>query len=331
MKKYLFIAWLLWCLAPAHAQNITQMEYWVDVDSGFGAGKPITGFTAANNVQGFAFALPSMVSSGIHTVGLRSKDANNIWSHSNIFQALVFTPTPITTVDSIEYFIDTDNGSGSGMHITGFTAQQNIQSLAFSIPITGLSNGIHTAGVRAKGSDGKWSHTNFFPFLINDTTTSVITSIEYYWDVDSGFYYYLPYTPSQIVSDLSNELLNAYAPPGLSQGVHTLFLRSRDSRGRWSHVNYNPNVTVSGYVGLNALNNEANIQIFPNPFTDYIAVESKDNSRMHVMLYDAEGRMVIDKLFSGSGNVETSNLSTGVYTLMVWNGKDQIYKTTLIK
>lgn len=327
MKKIILTAWLLVCVILVKAQNITKMEYWVDVDSGFGAGINITGFTPSGNVTSYTFSVPSSIGSGIHTIGVRSKDANNIWSHSNIFPALVFTPEPTTTIDHIEYFVDTDGGIGTEIPVTGFSPQPNVTNFAFSIPVTGLTQGIHTVGVRSKGADGKWGHTNFFPFLINDTSNYVIESIEYFWDVDSGYYYYLPYTPSQTVSDLSNEIMNVYVPPTLSQGNHTLFLRSRDNGGHWSHVNYNPNISV----GIYELSENSEISIYPNPFTDHLTVTPKQNQKVHLMLYSENGQLVINKIVTEKTQLDTQGLARGSYTVFIWAEGNKIYRSTVIR
>ncbi len=65
------------------------------------------------------------------------------------------TPSPGLTVLAAEYFIDTDPGAGLGAAVTVGPAGAT-SALSATIPVTGLSVGTHTVGVRAKDSNGTW-------------------------------------------------------------------------------------------------------------------------------------------------------------------------------
>ncbi len=325
LKILLFI--LLLYNSTAFSQNIVKAEYWINSDPGMGFATDISGVAPAIDIANLVFSVPATISSGIHTLGLRSKDSNNRWSHTNMFPVLVLSPPVNAIIDSIEYFINTDAGFGTGTKVLGITPQQTISNLALTVPAS-LTTGIHTIGVRSKDTEGNWSHTNFYPVLINDTSTGVIVSLEYFWDVDTGFYQNLSYTPSSSVTDLSNELMNISVPFNLPFGQHNVFIRSRDSRGRWSHTNYALGIDVIS--GLEHLK-ESNITIYPNPCVDQLRISSLNNQQMRFILYNERGQLIIDKIMKQSEQINTSHFAPGAYTAFVWAEKNRIYKATIIK
>lgn len=329
MKRILLLT-LLFCInSLTRAQNITKIEYWVNTDPGLGVATNLSGFTPSQNIANYPYSIPANISSGIHTIGIRSMDANNVWSHTNIFSALVLTPAAIPDLDSIEYFINSDPGLGNATAISGFTIQQNIPNLAIAIPAT-LAPGIHTIGVRSHDTEGNWGLTNFFPILVNDTLSAgAIVALEYYWDVDTGFYFNMPYTPSQLLVDLNNEMMNVTVPFNLSFGFHTLFVRSLDSNGKWSHTNYSDTVDVIN--DINELNNLNNLKVYPNPFHSELNFSQTQNSKTRLIIYDIHGKSMTDHWFDEKSVINTAEWAPGVYTVFLWSDKNKIHTIKLVK
>lgn len=149
-------------------------------------------------------------------------------------------PPALNNIVAAEYFIDTDPGMGNGTAIS-ITPGQNIPNININANTTGLSNSTHYLVIRSKNSDGVWSLSNIHPFLVNTdysyppapATPCNITYAEYFFDTDPGFGNgtIIPITPGV---DLNNVSFSANTS-ALSDGVHTMFIRSFDD---WSITNF---------------------------------------------------------------------------------------------
>lgn len=133
-----------------------------------------------------------------------------------------------------EYFIDTDPGVGNG---TSISMSGEVIDSDFTIPTTGLSEGIHKLYVRTLGTDGNWSLYANKVFYINPVqeNTANITSAEYFVDTDPGVGNGTPLA-------LTGESINQnYTIPttGLSEGTHKLYIRVLNSEGNWSLYDQN--------------------------------------------------------------------------------------------
>ncbi|MEM9672107.1 MAG: hypothetical protein AAF992_05900, partial [Bacteroidota bacterium] len=74
----LLLAWLGYF--SLQAQNITQAEYYVDEDQGFGQNTEVQIAQSGNDVTlDFTVDLEG-ITQGIHTLGVRAKDNNGVWS-----------------------------------------------------------------------------------------------------------------------------------------------------------------------------------------------------------------------------------------------------------
>lgn len=233
-------------------------------------------------------------------------------------------------ITQIEYFINTDPGFNAATQITTFPLQPNINNFISTIT-PNLTLGINYLGYRTKDANNVWSHTNFLTLFAIDSAQSKIVEIEYFWDVDSGFGAAADTIFVNPISNLSNGILYADVPINLGLGNHLLFVRSKDNQSRWSHTNYVDSVYVYGTVSLNELFNETETSVYPNPFNEAISVSSKSNDVFRFMLYDISGRKVIDKKVNGNSTIQTPELPSGTYTLLLWTNEKKIYKTTLIK
>ena len=233
--------------APVAPQNVTQAEYFINTDPGFGSGTAIP-ITAAQDINGLiasinTAALPSFSSNRLF---VRTKNAEGFWS---ITQSAVFVidiagdpayptaPVAPQNVTQAEYFINTDPGFGSGTAIP-ITAAQDINGIIASINTSSLSAATtNQLFVRTKNAEGFWSITNISTFVVNATSDPVypaaplaptnVTLAEYFIDTDPGFGNGVPITLSAGV-DIAN--LNVVVDVNaLAQGQHVLFVRSRSN------------------------------------------------------------------------------------------------------
>ena len=69
------------------------------------------------------------------------------------------------TIDSVEYFINTDPGFGNGTGIATTNAA-DINDITLNINTTSLSNGFNNLYVRSRSSNGHWSLTKRWLFRL---------------------------------------------------------------------------------------------------------------------------------------------------------------------
>lgn len=235
------LAYLL-LLVPllANAQVINRVEYYFDLDPGPGNGSPALLPPLAPDLSfGFNVALGS-VSEGFHMLYFRAKSAGK-WSlplSRPVFVERTAQTSSVSFINRLEYFFDTDPGPGNGDEIL-FTPAVNI-SLGPTLPFTSIPEGFHLLYFRSRNTAGFWSHPVARPVFVqrNAQTTSSpsLTMIEYFFDMDLGpgnrttIPLSSPAVDQSILVDLS----------GVSPGFHVLYMRSRDTNGRWSLLTSRP-------------------------------------------------------------------------------------------
>jgi hypothetical protein len=177
----------------------------------------------------FTFNVPlASVSNGFHTLYVRVKNANNKWS---IVQNRPFVKLALAVnINRVEYFLDTDPGYGNGVSVP-FTPGTSLTDLAFNVPLTSISDGLHTLYVRVRDANNKWSIVQNRTFVKIPAAPN-ITQIEYYVDTDPGLGNgtSVPFTPAPVLTDL-NFSINVST---LSNGNHKLYVRVKNALGRWS-------------------------------------------------------------------------------------------------
>jgi hypothetical protein len=219
--------------------NVVKGEYYIDTDPGFGAGKniPVTPGTEVTNVT-FSVDVNALAG-GFHTLFTRFKDANNNWSITNrrtfYKENFVGSDLNIPNIVAGEYFIDTDNGFGSGKNIP-VTPGTNLNNISFTTDVSSLGEGFHKLYARFKNANGSWGQTNLRRFYkassSSASTPGNITNLEYFIDTDPGFGkgIKLPVTPAVNISDLT------FVVPdnAVTVGNHRIYIRARNASGEWS-------------------------------------------------------------------------------------------------
>ncbi|KPA12847.1 hypothetical protein MHK_006947 [Candidatus Magnetomorum sp. HK-1] len=136
-------------------------------------------------------------------------------------------------ISQIEYYIDKDiNGFGNEIQVD--MAQGNELDLNFDVDLTGLKEGVHVLYIRAKDDNNNWSLTQSRPFYVSKLISNPqIVQIEYYLDKDiHGFG-----NETQLEPILNKDNINFVVDLCcINSGVHTLYVRAKDSNGNWSLI-----------------------------------------------------------------------------------------------
>ncbi len=243
MQKIIAVI-VCWCwFMQATAQpNINAAEYFIDTDPGFNKATSIPITTPSANITDNTFSVAiGSLTTGVHTLYLRSRSATGRWSITNRFvfykPSLASATAPANIVKA-EYFFDTDPGFGNGTNIP-VTAGADVADVSFTANIDALSVGVHTLYLRSKDANGRWSITNkqvlYKPNATGASAAGNIVKAEYFFDTDPGFgnATNITLTPG---ADVQNVNFNADISL-LSVGVHQLFIRSKNAAGNWSVTN----------------------------------------------------------------------------------------------
>ncbi|MFZ4522435.1 MAG: hypothetical protein ACOYNC_12060 [Bacteroidales bacterium] len=163
--------------------EITEMEYFVDTDPGFGLGIQVPVTPGQKVSAAFSPSLPALAE-GLHMICVRVKNSAGQWSmlQSYMFSTVQDTKRPMTVM---EYFVDTDPGFGSG-HPVAITPS-NAVTAQFSPDTTGLPLGGHMVVVRVKDGAGNWSIVHDTTFNYNSTPRTWTGLVSEDWKVPGNW------------------------------------------------------------------------------------------------------------------------------------------------
>jgi hypothetical protein len=209
---------------------------------------------------------------------------------------------------ALEYFFDEDPGFGNATP-HGITNQLNAITLNFNVPTT-FTTGMHLVGYRTKDANQKWSHTNFATFYVINNQVGTINTIEYFWVRDNGF-------NQNIFQTITPQQLNNYTfsanvlVPNFSSGQYSLFVRTKDTNGIFSHTNYLTNITVNEPLSIVEEEHSKTV-VYPNPSKERITIQSERNINK-ATVYDINGRAI--HVMLQNNIILVSHLQSGVYFL----------------
>lgn len=72
-------------------------------------------------------------------------------------------------------------------------------------------------------------------------------------------------------------------------------------------------------------NNET-ISIYPNPTNDYFDIVAPNYSKLKISIFDTNGAMLISEIYENEKRVDVSNLSKGIYIVVVNNQSFKLIK-----
>jgi len=204
IKGMLLAVVMIISTAAAAQTTIAEGEYWID--GAIGARQALSSGASINI---------SSLQPGLHTLTVRVKDSNGLWSNqmARIFFVMPSGRTDATSVTACEYWID-------DVKKPEYTTL-NIQT----IDISDLKPGLHKILVRTKDNLGIWSNQIariFFVMPSGRTDATSVTACEYWIDgVKKSEYATLN---SQVI-DISD----------LKPGLHKILVRTKDNLGIWSN------------------------------------------------------------------------------------------------
>lgn len=167
--------------------SILRIEYFFDADPGYGNGIPLD-FTPGSEIT-IDEAIPvNALDEGIHIFYMRVCDEAGRWSQTlnRIFLKTQLQTDNPYTITRVEYFFDTDPGTGNGI-AAEFTLNNEI-TLDNNWSVSSLNDGIHMLYVRALDEFGQWTQTFHRLFIKTQLQTDVVNikEIEYFFDTDPG-------------------------------------------------------------------------------------------------------------------------------------------------
>lgn len=298
-------------VAPAESYEISEAEYFFDIDPGIGNGDPILvdeDFYISESTDLSVEGLED----GFHSLYIRVKDLDGNWS---AFEEQVFLVTPqVISAEIIEaeYFVDTDPGIGNGVSVSleaGFTVEEE-----FQVVTEGLDDGFHTLYLRVKDSIEGWTLYDKQSFRVQES--GPIIAAEYFIDTDPGLG-----NGEEILIQSGH---NIYEEPqlatlGLAPGLHNLYVRVMDSDNVWSAVD-TAEFTIVIVDGLSEFSTSSFL-IYPNPTAERINLDT-DEKILRLSVYDDQGRLVKNQK-SDKYYIDVIDLAPGNYILEVTSSTDR--------
>ncbi|PMD95693.1 hypothetical protein BWI97_13920 [Siphonobacter sp. BAB-5405] len=246
---------LLCCLLPFRlsAQQISQLEYFVDKDPGFGKAAPVS-ITASQDITANFSVDVKNLSTGFHTLYVRSKVkpyqvnegavtvTKGGWSltQTRVFYKETFDTPALTSAKIIqgEYFIDVDPSFGKGKNVS-ITSVADSSRTSLTFDLTTLPSGFHRLYVRFKDNKGHWSLTQMRTFYkenvsLESSTLVPLVAGEYFIDQDPGFGQGKSISFTRGI-DINNVSLICDLS-GLSPGFHRLYTRFKNATGHWGQT-----------------------------------------------------------------------------------------------
>lgn len=131
-----------------------------------------------------------------------------------------------------EYFFDSDPGIGNATNFNFASIADSVET-TLSIPTNGLSLGLHVLYMRTLNDSGSWSMSEArMVNIINQTANTSIAAAEYFFDTDPGIGLGTALSTGAVADSVE---FNSAIPAGsLSQGLHVLYIRTKNTDGVWS-------------------------------------------------------------------------------------------------
>lgn len=185
MKTFLLAALVLTSPFAATAAQLASGEWFIDGDSGRGAGTPfpVPAAVSGSPTVSISPAVLNALAPGYHLLGVRVQDDAGEWGHVvwRAFHKLEEPPQP-RRLAAGAWFVDGDPGVGNG---TSFSAPDaataSLSPQISAATLSGLSEGYHLLGVRLRDDLNRWGPIVWRAFHIDRLLNAAppIVSVEY--------------------------------------------------------------------------------------------------------------------------------------------------------
>jgi len=162
---------------------------------------------------------------------------------------------------------------------------------------------------------GNNSNLSFIPQL-NNTTANLIDSAN--WTLISGTY-------TALGGERYITIGNFYDDGG------TVAILVNSTTNHHDSYCYIDDVSLSLCTGINDLNQNVSVNIYPNPFSDELMIENTDGDLLEIILYDIASRKLLRQSFTSSTSINTEQLSKGIYLYEVRNRNGLCKKGKVVK
>ncbi|MCA0153588.1 T9SS type A sorting domain-containing protein [Winogradskyella vincentii] len=179
----------------APISDLTAIEYWFGADPGLGNGDPLS-ITGNPSELTESYAIPlGALDEGFQTISIRAQNLDGDWSlfdKKTFYVSDIAGSDPISNLQKLEYWFDTDPGFGNGTEIAIAGAPSDYTD-PLVIPLGSLDGGFHELGIRAQNLDGTWSLYERKRFFIIDAAdfatppAAPLDEIEFLYDAELGF------------------------------------------------------------------------------------------------------------------------------------------------
>jgi hypothetical protein len=223
------------CMATmaVSAQQVSNAEYFWDVDPGVGGGIAIT-IDPADELLASTEISTTGLAKGLHKLVVRTRDEVGHWSHMQSLWVII-EEFIVYEVVAAEYWWDNDPGPGLATSVEIISGEEVTGN--FGVSTDGLLAGKHVCGFRVQNAEGVWSLHEKVWVMIDDQTVHLLQQAEYFWDVDPGVGNGTPIFIDPNDNWIEEVLIEN---TGLDVGIHWIHIRTIDEDGNWSHYHREP-------------------------------------------------------------------------------------------
>lgn len=160
---------------------IAYLEYYIDTDPGLGNGVSLP-FTGSNMVVCDVVVDGSSLSNGMHSLYVRAKAADGVWSHA-LRHFVLKTPLDVPDLHSICYYFDDDSAGIQTLPVVPIGGNEHETLMSFEIDCAALNlpAGMSVLNLWARDELGLCSHRMQRLFYYTPSAVSDLTRIGWYF------------------------------------------------------------------------------------------------------------------------------------------------------